>query len=371
MNQKAVIIRSTEALFEPRYRSARDLLLELGFEVDEITWSRSKEKFEEPDNPRNSYIFRERAPYGGGMSNYESHIRFARFAKSVIGKLNPDVIYCCDFDALFLTLLYKKRNVVIFDQFDPISARFNFSSAISSLMNFVEALLGLQSHIRITANKQRIPLVFREKYVYRPNFFPLEKNVKFPVESKIRIESERTLFYGGTLGRDRGLEFVAATISEVPNWKLQIFGFGPERDNLKRFECNRVEINDGVSHETLIKFATNASAILALYDPKKANNRMTASNKLFEACQLGVPVITNKGTYLGEIVEKCQLGFVVEFSDKQSLFEALESVANMKHPDVNAMRKNMANYLEYESNLQRKAIECIKSKLRDYVTKLS
>lgn len=347
MSQKAVIIRSTEASFEPRYQHALATLEASGYQVHEIGWLRS-ERARENVLFRNKHSFAEFAPYGSGIRNLKSHFHFARFSRRVIKDIDPDLIYCCDFDTLLPALFVKQRKVIIFDQFDPISSRFTLPRPFSWIMRFVEGLAGLMAEIRISANLDRVPSLIQRKYIELPNCFPLVLENSFKAPDTSSQKHFKILVYGGILARDRGLSFVASNIGKADHWKFQVYGFGPERENLQRLVSEDFELNERVDHRELIKIASGASAILALYNPRVPNNQMTASNKLFEACQLGVPLITNRGITLGDVVERHKLGLVIDFLDETSLIEALKSLSNLSKTERQEIKSNMAKFLDAE-----------------------
>lgn len=56
------------------------------------------------------------------------------------------------------------------------------------------------------------------------------------------------------------------------------------------------------------------------------NNKIALPNKLYEAMYFEVPIITSQGTYLGEIVEKYNIGITIPCCDKGSLLTLLETM---------------------------------------------
>jgi glycosyltransferase involved in cell wall biosynthesis len=364
MGEKAFLIRSTEAYFEPRFMEARKLLVDLGFEVVIINWNRSG-MMSSTMSIDNCLTFHKRAPYGRGLKNFRLHWEFAKFIQQSISRDKPHLIYCCDLDTLIPTLFTRLSEIVLFDQFDPISARFELPNAISAIVDFLEVCLSLQAKIRVVANRKRVPRILRNHVTEILNYIPIERDAIVSKRDHSRKGKSHILFYGGTLSADRGIEGVIQAVKGVLDWRLQIFGFGPEKKRLTRNIHKNVEINDALEHNALMQYASQASAILALYDPKKRNNRLTASNKLFEACQLGVPIITNSGTSLAQIVTEYGLGLTVEYDDIHSISQALESVGRMSVLDLSLINRNMKAFLnEKEIELAQARVQ-LKKRIRN------
>ncbi|MGQ9533459.1 MAG: glycosyltransferase family protein, partial [Desulfotomaculales bacterium] len=91
-----------------------------------------------------------------------------------------------------------------------------------------------------------------------------------------------------------------------------------------------VDFRGRVSHTEALALQRDALAVLALYDPQVANNRLAAPNKLFEAMMLGRPVITSVGTLAGQVVEREGIGLAVPYGDARRLAEAMAFLAS--HP---------------------------------------
>jgi glycosyltransferase involved in cell wall biosynthesis len=56
------------------------------------------------------------------------------------------------------------------------------------------------------------------------------------------------------------------------------------------------------------------------------NNKIALPNKLYEAMYFQVPIITSKGTYLGELVDEYGIGNIVKCCDKEELLNTMTSM---------------------------------------------
>jgi hypothetical protein len=72
-------------------------------------------------------------------------------------------------------------------------------------------------------------------------------------------------------------------------------------------------------YEDMILVASKSRALVAFYDPKKLENRITASNKFSESIQLHKFIIVNNGTNLEGLVREYKNGWVVTYVDCNEL----------------------------------------------------
>lgn len=349
---RSVVIRSTSGVFEPRFMSAINFLTEISADVSSITWSRTLRESQIVD-PHVPLIFKAQADYGGGWKNYISHLKFMIFTYTSLKKINPNVIYACDLDTLIPSLIWGRRKscLFIFDQFDPLSAR-SGNEILSRILNQFELVLSKKADFRITPNLTRINYDHSSEWVEIKNIFEFEnpETVDQPASDWFQ------LLYGGVLARDRGLLALSSAVLTLPQWEFQIFGQGPELARLESLNNSRVMTKGLIDHQELMKEAGRADLYAALYDPKFKHNKLTASNKLFEAAQLGIPLLASKNTHIGEVVEEHQLGWTVEYDDIQEISEVLTNFGNMGQEKRVKIKKNLHDYFVEQLYVKRESL---------------
>ena len=322
---QSVLIRSTSGGFEPRFKLAENFLFRFSNIVEPIIWSRTvKDSIFLDSNPAN--IFKAHADYGRGWKNSLAHFRFFLFIVRRLHAINPKIIYACDLDTLIPSLIWRinKRVIIVFDQFDPLSSRTN-NRTLSRLIGKLEIYVAKKSDIRITANSSRIPARMIDEWFEMKNVFPIESSYK----GLQKIKPPFVLFYGGILAPDRGLLACATAISQEPDWEFHLYGQGFALDLLKDANYPNVFVHQPLPHEELMRKANSSDLFLAMYDPSFSNNKSTASNKLFEAAQLGIPLLSNNGTSLGETVIAFDLGWTVEYDNIQQIRTTLREVSKL------------------------------------------
>ena len=354
-----MLIRSTLGSSEPRFQNASKLLRHLGLEVTYINWARSNSE-DQGIISRSENLFKLQAQYGDGVKNYIKHLRFLFYVFQTLHKTRPKVIYACDLDTFLPSLIYSKFNkvILIFDQFDPLSARVG-NSFFKRALDLIENLVARGADLRITASLQRHSKDAQQSWLEIRNLFPFNVDME-------RLTSNRQaflLFYGGILGYDRGLLESANVVRNKTSWKMDIFGQGAARVALEQVDSKNIVIHNQISHQDLMERAQSANLYLAMYDPSIRNNRLTASNKLFEAAQLGIPILTSKGTHIGEVVQEYKLGWVVTYGNLIEIEEALDDCAGLSEHEVAEIKSNLAGFYQHERERQNSNIQDLENRI--------
>lgn len=336
---QSVLIRSTTGWFEPRFKSAEKYLVELFGSVSPITWSRTVNDdlvdFGDSEN-----VFKVKAGYGRGWRNTFHHIAFFFFVIRRLSTIQPQIIYACDLDALLPSLIWRlnRKCIIIYDQFDPLSARTR-NNILRFLMNRFEYTLSEMSDVRITANRLRIPEDLSGSWFEIKNLFPIGVST-----TSSKNDPPLVLFYGGLLSNDRGLLACAEAISKEKDWELHVYGQGELFETLTSSSFCRVFINQSVPHDKLMTLASKSHLYLAMYDPSLTHNKLTASNKLFEAAQLGIPILTNKGTSIGFFTTEENLGWSVTYNDVEEIRRVLRNVAKTSQVARKSLEMNLRSF---------------------------
>jgi glycosyltransferase involved in cell wall biosynthesis len=309
-------------------------------------------------------VFQIQANYGRGWRNLFPHLKFFLFILRRLQVIKPKLIYACDMDTLLPSLIWaiNKKVVVIFDQFDPLSTRTR-NRFLSLVIGKLEIYLAKKSDIRITANKLRIPTDFRDDWFELKNAFGLDLNLKKFQKKKPPF----LLFYGGILSPDRGLLACAAAVSQELDWEFHLYGQGSISDLLANGKYQNIFMHEPVTHEELMQIAKTADLFLAMYDPSRSNNKFTASNKLFEAAQLGVPLLTSSNTQLGGIVEDHDLGWTIKYGDTKEISTVLSEYKNMDRKKKLKAQRNLQNFFLKEHLEKQKVLHRLS---RDLASKL-
>ncbi len=339
---RIAVLRSTPGLTEPRFQRAIQFLGEIHLRVIPLTWLRTGQE-KSLFAIQGAGQFKKIANYGGGIKNLFRQIQFQFFLLRKLNKLKPRVVYACDFDTLLVARIWAKRNsaVLVYDQFDPFSSR-----AKSKLSRFFlqkcEIKAAKSADLRICANIERIPRSQRNSWIQLENAFDFEipkGNSKFHTY---------TLLYAGVLQGDRGLIDACQVISATSKWNFSIRGYGPLSSELETISSNsrNIDIGGFTPHEELMQLAASCHLYLALYDPGEFQNLHTASNKLFEAASIGIPLLTSKGTNLASLVERYGLGWSIEYGDRVAFMKVLSELETWTSKQKAKFMEGCQTYLQ-------------------------
>ena len=138
-----------------------------------------------------------------------------------------------------------------------------------------------------------------------------------------------TLFVGGGVSLDRGVDTLIAAVQHLDNVELVIKGYCGSATFAERLRemcagVTNVSLDiGGVPHEAIIAQTLVADLVVALYDPRIPNNRYASPNKLFEAMMCAKPVFVSEDTSMATIVRNENCGLVVPFGDVAGIREAI------------------------------------------------
>ena len=106
-----------------------------------------------------------------------------------------------------------------------------------------------------------------------------------------------TIFYGGGISQDRGIEQIISAIEDLEDVNLIVMGSCSNRlyqqkiTELPKKNCNIEIFPQSVPHEIIMKYTLMADLLFILYDPAIPNNKFASPNKLFEAMRCNKPVL--------------------------------------------------------------------------------
>lgn len=122
---------------------------------------------------------------------------------------------------------------------------------------------------------------------------------KDPLRAALGLKPDKkiALFHGG-FSKNRNLETLieAFSIAKIPDTFLVFMGFGDEKlvfEAIKRFKPPRTAVLDPVNPDQVTDWIRSADMIVVPYPAVDMNTRLCMPNKLFDALQVGVPVLAN------------------------------------------------------------------------------
>jgi hypothetical protein len=211
---------------------------------------------------------------------------------------------------VLLPLLILTRHWVL-DIFDSF-----FLKSTSRLMSTFKTLLqrviyGSASIILVTdeARLYLLPEWSRAKTQVLPNY-PLTDVSNMGLRA-VR-EGPLTIFFSGSIGRDRGIPFLINLIKQDAQLVVHAAGWLYDQEGEEFTRHPQVKYH-GVIHQTAAaQIAKQCDYILCLYEPNIVNNIYASPNKIYDGIQAGVPVIINKEILVSSFVRKEKLGVILD-----------------------------------------------------------
>lgn len=238
-----------------------------------------------------------------------------------IQRTHPDVVLPFMTDVYSVTLLSLVGTMIptiSCERYDP-----HESNLLFKILRFV--FLPLTTHFVVQTNyiKSYFPKRIQRKtsIIYNP------VTDKVFEESPNGIKKQNHIVSLGRLAPQKNFTMMIHAFSQVakdfPEWRLNIYGEGPLRDELQK------EI-DGLGLKNQISLCGRTSNAIDVLRQSKvfcmSSNGEGMSNALIEAICIGMPVLTTAVSGAEELVEDGVTGFVTPLRDEERFAKALKTL---------------------------------------------
>ncbi|HEY9113233.1 MAG TPA: glycosyltransferase [Bacteroidales bacterium] len=252
---------------------------------------------------------------------------FGIISFSKLKKLKPDIIHVHDEFAIPGSLLYKKRKKekvkLIYDDHELYNLD-EKSSFYRKLRRWLEFKMFKSADRIIMANQYRADYAKKKiKYLEKKEITIIDNyQYDFGEEKdlgKINFKFERGIKYiinQGVINEYRGSETLKQVVYNLPkNWRLVLLG--NTRENYEEFIGGLVKNKESVVYggrlpqEDVALFWEQVQAAVIFYQTDRINERFCAPNRLFQAANLGLPLIVNQNPVLADFVKMNRCGIVL------------------------------------------------------------
>lgn len=236
----------------------------------------------------------------------------------------PKIVYCCDFDVLFAGWVSAKLSgaTLIYDEYDLIESR-RLPRSILRFFRVFENVVFKKIALFFVADVSRQRTVRNQKSTIRRNIS--NSLLVLSEQSGPSKYETRTLFYGGLLLEDRGIDSAISAILQCEGWNFVLVGRGPMSKKLETLQSPKIRFLGELPHRQMILELQKCHLSLVTYDPSNENNLNTASGKYYEASIMRVPSITAIGTFVDLLREQSKIGYSVSYGSIPDLVKALEN----------------------------------------------
>jgi glycosyltransferase involved in cell wall biosynthesis len=235
----------------------------------------------------------------------------------------PRIVHAFDLDTILPCYIYKKlfRKKLVFDIVDRYAMTFIPKKfyLLYSTVNWLEDAFSKRADVLMTLAENVL-----ESFKKKPNKTAVILNCLEDYSSYKDITEHGILVlgYGGPIMKGRGLEYIAAALTNLSNVKLDVYGRVIDKELLDTI--NRLS---NVEYKGLLpidddyyKGIVLTDAIIAIYTEETPSHQITMHNKHLEAMMAGIPIITNLSP---ELVNEIGFGIIVEYGNIDQIRSAI------------------------------------------------
>jgi glycosyltransferase involved in cell wall biosynthesis len=353
---KRVCMIVTNPGFPDDIRVHREALaLSKSFSVSVIGWDRNHSKKE------NEYIqgvevvrIHSKSSYGY-FNEFVLHLPFFWFLALInLIKLKVDAVHCHDLDTLPVGIFFKLINWrarLIFDAHEHYPSMISkqvpaFISKIVAI--FFMSLPRLADSVIVVNNYLSMLLSKCKKVTIVMNCPALDESSKS--SPLLRTSREFRIFYFGGLSENKGIYKLLKLAESREDVRLLIAGDGPAKDDI--LESSKVHKNitylGWISYQEILDLMSVSQLIPIMYFSDVLNNKIATPNKLFLAMRFAKPVVVFSGSLTAFIVNKQQMGLVVQEGNDEEFFEKIgDLIDNPRKAQAYGVNGQKAFYSKY------------------------
>lgn len=204
-----------------------------------------------------------------------------------------------------------RRNVYIYEIHDEFALSYNFPSFVKRVVRGIDHWIMRRAKLMIHVDNNRVNYKKCKTVVIENSPFDYWKGIdERPYDT---IEHKFAVI--GNISATRGITEICEFAKHNAGIGILVVGkFYNEELRKQLLSLPNVEYHDYMPQQELFKILEVCAGIFSLYDPSLEINRLAASNKVYDAMMLGIPVITNKEVVNSSFIREKNIGFVINYS---------------------------------------------------------
>lgn len=346
-NLKLALIFPSNMLHAPYVNYYTKILDENSIKYDIINWNKLDVKEEQLDG----YTFNLKCELNSNiLKKTMGYYRFSKFVKKILRKEKYDklIVFIPQF-AVFLNDILKKeyKNKYILDIRD-----YGKANMYAKKLNVT---IGNSNFTSISSEGYKKWLTSKYNYVISHNI-SFENNTILNNNEVFDLKDKKEIIISN-IGVIRDYNENCKVIdcfSKTSEFKLKYIGKGICEENLKKY-CKTNNISNVFFYGKYEKKQELEfyliSHIINLITPKKnLGNNTAIANRIYNSCISRRPVIVSKGSYMGQIVEKYNLGIVIDLDNDNLLQEVKKYINDF---DYSKFIKGCKTFLDKVENEQK------------------
>lgn len=319
-----VYVRAANIYNDSRATKEILALAEYGHNVTVLSWNRDGKDlekcpsiFQTYSNSVQFYFFNKPLPNGLGMKNIDKLIAWIFWIKTTLTRLPQiDAIHACNLDGGLGVYRFCKKNKIklIYDIFDYYVDSHTLPSLIKPLVEKLEIKAINLSEITIICTEERKQQIVKAD---PREVIVIHNSPAVDYVSDIPISCDYV--YCGSFGEKRLLKEILDIYPLNCDLCFEFAGYGEFSKNAKLLSERYPKFHFGgsISYDEVLQLQASSLCISAIYEPSIRNHQLCAPNKFYEALALRKPVIVCRGTGIDSIVEKNNIGIVIDYSAEE------------------------------------------------------
>lgn len=306
---------------DPRVYKEAKTLAKNGYDVEILCWDRENSYLERETEKVDGFTIKRFFPfsrYGSGIKQIFPYISFIRQIKKYLSSKEIDIVHAHDIDALFAATLIKGQHKLVWDMHEFFDGS---KSTVAKLFSKLAPYCFKRTNgIIIVSEKQR------ERYANMIRTNTKVALVMNAAESKIFENIEHTdsdrlrISFIGNVRDYESLTLMINIVDKLDGVDFYIHGDGHILDAVRDYSSGKknVIITGRYAYEDAAELYANTDLVYSLYT-ERVNVVGGIFNKFFESIVAKVPILGNKDTYNGSLIEKLDTGYVVKAGDEQGI----------------------------------------------------
>lgn len=341
------IIGDSSRLFMPYVDSYEKILKKNKVNYTLIQWDRYK-----TDDLKCEFIYRDKK--NGHKKNIIDYIKYCMFVKEKLKDVEYDLIILCGIPITFLLSFYiqyfnKGKYIIDIRDYHKILRFISIKKAIKHSVITVLSSPGF---------KEWLP----KDYNYLINHNTQVKSMSILKEVKKCNSNEKiNISYIGAI-RDYRVN-IDLINSVKNNSRFDLFFHGDGEINkdieifIKEHKIRNVYITGRYHKEDENKFYQSSDLINVIVPNEEINSKTLLPNRLYNAVLFGKPLLTLRGTYLADQIEKYKLGIVLASLNniEQDIFRYLTTFDKKEYEDgrLNFIKDISKDNNEFQSIIEK------------------
>jgi glycosyltransferase involved in cell wall biosynthesis len=323
-------IRSGSIYTDSRATKEIKALLEAGYKVTVIGWDRTgiaeencKKVFNYDKQWLSFDFFSLNIRSERGIKNSTKFLSWLKYVYRTLKEIQPlDAVHACNLDGGYAAYMFCKRYrcKLIYDIYDYYIDSHSIPGLLIDFIEKCEIKVINYADCTIICTEERKEQISKSS----PKKLIVLHNSPEVVMDTQSEEEVYDYSYCGSLTDRRLICEIVEKYSEHTDLKFCFAGNGKYSQNVFKIGelFDSFSFKDAIPYNEVLEIELKTKVLSAIYEPTIRNHRLCAPNKFYESLALGKPVIVCRGTGIDEVVERNQIGIVIDY-DADQFYDAL------------------------------------------------